>query len=86
MFTLQEWAEPTWNENVLAFSIMLKELVKTCGLKAKTVHPVVSTMLPKANKKLKQYIHTWCPTEKLANQVLEIADKLGYRWSTERVL
>lgn len=52
--------EPTWNDNVLAFSIVLKELVKKCGLKAKTVHPVVSTMLPKANKKLKQYILTWC--------------------------
>lgn len=25
----------------------------------------------------------WCPTEKLANQVLEIADKLGYEWSSE---
>lgn len=52
--------EPTWNDNVLAFSIILKELVKKCGLKAKTVHPVVSTMLPKANRKLKQYILTWC--------------------------
>lgn len=52
--------EPTWNENVLAFVMVLKELVKTCGLKAQTVHPVVSTMLPKANKKLKQYIKTWC--------------------------
>lgn len=52
--------EPTWNENVLAFSIVLKELVKKCRLKAETVHPVVSTMLPKANKKLKQYILTWC--------------------------
>lgn len=52
--------EPTWNDNVLAFSIVLKELVKKCGLKAKTVHPVVSTMLPKANTKLKQYILTWC--------------------------
>lgn len=52
--------EPTWNDNVLAFSIVLKELVKKCGLKAKTVHPVVSTMLPKANRKLKQYILTWC--------------------------
>lgn len=52
--------EPTWNNNVLAFSILLKEFVKSCGLNAKTVHPVISTMLPKANKKLKQYILTWC--------------------------
>lgn len=52
--------EPTWNDNVLAFSILLKEFVRRCGLNAKTVHPVISTMLPKANKKLKQYILTWC--------------------------
>lgn len=52
--------EPTWNEDVIAFSIVLKDLVKKCGLKAKTVHPVVSTMLPRTNKKLKQYILTWC--------------------------
>lgn len=52
--------EPTWNENVLAFSIALKSLVNRLGLKADTVHPVVSTMLPKANKRLKQYILTWC--------------------------
>lgn len=42
--------EPTWN--VLAFGIVLKEVVKSCGLIAKTVHPVVSTMLPRANRKL----------------------------------
>lgn len=52
--------EPTWNDNVLTFSIALKNLVSRLGLKADTVHPVVSTMLPKANKKLKQYILTWC--------------------------
>lgn len=52
--------EPTWNDNVLAFSILLKDFVKECGLTAKTVHPVISTMLPKANKKLEQYILTWC--------------------------
>ena len=44
--------EPTWNDNVLAFGIVLKEVVKSCGLIAKTVHPVVSTMLPRANRKL----------------------------------
>lgn len=44
--------EPTWNDNVLAFGIVLKEVVKSCGLIAKTVHPVVSTMLPRANREL----------------------------------
>lgn len=52
--------EPTWNKNVLDFSLILKDLVKKCGLKAKTVHPVISTMLPKANKNLKEYILKWC--------------------------
>lgn len=52
--------EPTWNKNVLDFSLILKDLVKKCGLKAKTVHPVISTMLPKANKNLKECILKWC--------------------------
>lgn len=52
--------EPTWNNYVLSFSMWLKEFVQNCGLNAKTVHPVVSTMLPKANKNLKEYIEEWC--------------------------
>lgn len=46
-FNVQRMGEPTWNDNVLAFGIVLKEVVKSCG-----VHPVVSTMLPRANRKL----------------------------------
>lgn len=52
--------EPTWNNNVLSFSTVIKSIVKKCGLKAKTVHPVISTMLPKANKNLKKFILQWC--------------------------
>lgn len=52
--------EPTWNKSVLDFAYILKDLVQKCGLKAKTVHPVISTMLPKANKNLKEYILKWC--------------------------
>lgn len=52
--------EPTWNENVPSFALQLKSLVRKCGLMADTVHPVVSTMLPKANKRLKDFILTWC--------------------------
>lgn len=52
--------EPTWNNDVLAFATVLKSIVEKCGLKAKTVHPVVSTMLPKANKNLKKFILQWC--------------------------
>ena len=52
--------EPTWNEAVLDFSYALKDIVKDCGLRAKTVHPVVSTMLPNVNKKLYSFIQEWC--------------------------
>lgn len=48
--------EPTWNDNVLAFG----GVVKSAGLIAKTVHPVVSTMLPKANNKLGNFLQVWC--------------------------
>lgn len=52
--------EPTWNENVLAFGLALRGVVKSTGLVAKTVHPVVSTMLPKANNKLINFLQVWC--------------------------
>lgn len=52
--------EPTWNQGVLAFGIALKGVVRRCGLRADTVHPVVSTMLPRANTKLENFLHVWC--------------------------
>lgn len=52
--------EPTWNQYVLAFGIALKGVVRRCGLRADTVHPVVSTMLPRANTKLENFLHVWC--------------------------
>lgn len=52
--------EPTWNENVLAFGLALKGIAKSAGLVAKTIHPVVSTMLPKANSKLGNFLQVWC--------------------------
>ena len=52
--------EPTFNENVLSFTeIRLKQLVGQY-ISAKTVHPVVSTMLPKSNKNLVLFINEWC--------------------------
>lgn len=45
--------EPTWNDNVA-----LRGVVKSAGLIA--VHPVVSTMLPKANNKLGNFLQVWC--------------------------
>lgn len=54
--------EPTFNEDVLLFTELgLREVVAQEGLEAVTIHPVVSTMLPNANKgKLKRYLHEWC--------------------------
>lgn len=52
--------EPTFNTNVLTFTeFTLKNLVGKY-IYAKTIHPVVSTMLPKANNKLLDFIMEWC--------------------------
>lgn len=52
--------EPTFNWNVIDFtSDKLNGLVAE-HIRAKTVHPVVSTMLPKANKRLEEFLLRWC--------------------------
>lgn len=52
--------EPTFNPNVLDFTEnKLRELVSEY-ITAKTVHPVVSTMLPKSNKNLNDFLLRWC--------------------------
>lgn len=52
--------EPTFNFNVLEFaSKKLKPLVSQY-VNAKTIHPVVSTMLPKSNKRLEEFVLKWC--------------------------
>lgn len=52
--------EPTFNKSVLTFTERhLKGLVGRY-ITAETVHPVVSTMLPKSNKDLARFIHEWC--------------------------
>ena len=53
--------EPTFNLDVLHFtSNKLDDLVKSCGLDAKTIHPVISTMMPKSVVDLKTYLNIWC--------------------------
>lgn len=57
--------EPTFNQNVLEFAKnQLKDLVGRY-IEAKTVHPVVSTMLPKNNPKLESFILEWCDIKNL---------------------
>ena len=52
--------EPTFNQNVLRFAKdELRDLVNKY-IRAKTIHPVVSTMLPKNNPKLEEFILQWC--------------------------
>lgn len=52
--------EPTWNPDVLLFTKgRLRELVREY-IEAKTVHPVVSTMMPKRNKNLIPFLAEWC--------------------------
>ena len=53
--------EPTFNGAVNVFThFYLDEIVKEYGLDAGTVHPVVSTMLPKQNKHLLDFLGYWC--------------------------
>lgn len=52
--------EPTFNPNVLTFAEhRLKDIVSK-HIQAKTIHPVVSTMLPKGNQFLEHFILRWC--------------------------
>lgn len=52
--------EPTWNNEVLAFAEKdLRKLVAKY-IVADTIHPVVSTMLPRGNKELEQFVLEWC--------------------------
>lgn len=52
--------EPTFNFAVLDFAKnSLRNLVSK-HIKAKTIHPVVSTMLPKNNKRLEEFLFEWC--------------------------
>lgn len=52
--------EPTFNQDVLEFSLKLRAYVNVFGVDAAVVHPVVSTMMPKANTKLVQFLKDWC--------------------------
>ena len=52
--------EPTFNKSVLSFTeFKLREVVRQY-IKAKTIHPVVSTMLPKSNKEVVDFLLEWC--------------------------
>lgn len=52
--------EPTFNINVLYFTSNTLRKVVRKFITADTIHPVVSTMLPKSNTFLKDFLSTWC--------------------------
>ena len=51
--------EPTFNFAVLSHAESLKRFVRNI-ITATTVHPVVSTMLPKQNRALPDFLRRWC--------------------------
>ena len=52
--------EPTFNKDVLNFALYYLRPTVRNYIEAKTIHPVVSTMLPKNNPQLKHFISGWC--------------------------
>ena len=52
--------EPTFNENVLTFARYYLRNIVDNYIAADTIHPVVSTMLPAKNRKLKDFLLNWC--------------------------
>lgn len=58
--------EPTFNSNVLIFTKHFLKDVVSEYITADTIHPVVSTMLPKSNKNLVNFIQEWC---KIKNEI-----------------
>lgn len=56
--------EPTFNENVISSAMIIAEMLNCEGsdIKFDTYHPVVSTMMPKDNKKLEVFLHKWVET------------------------
>jgi len=51
--------EPTFNFNVIAHAKLLHKIVRP-HVGNSLIHPVVSTMLPKANKRLVEFLQDWC--------------------------
>lgn len=50
--------EPTWNKNVLDFTKDVRKIIRPI-IGRSLVHPVISTMLPKDNKFLNEYLNEW---------------------------
>lgn len=55
--------EPTFNPDVVWFARHELKPLAEKYITAKTIHPVVSTMLPKNNPHLKSFLMAWCRTK-----------------------
>ena len=51
--------EPTFNFDVIEHAKQLHKIVKPY-IGNSMIHPVISTMLPKANKRLMEFLNEWC--------------------------
>lgn len=52
--------EPTFNPNVISFTVENLRNVILSHVNAKTIHPVISTMLPAGNRNLTKFLMAWC--------------------------
>ena len=56
--------EPTFNPNVITSAEFIAQMLmsENSDVSFDTYHPVVSTMMPKSNKNLKEFLHKWVTT------------------------
>jgi 23S rRNA (adenine2503-C2)-methyltransferase len=56
--------EPTFNPNVITSAKFIAQMLmsENSDVTFDTYHPVVSTMMPKSNKNLKEFLHKWITT------------------------
>jgi 23S rRNA (adenine2503-C2)-methyltransferase len=52
--------EPTWNMAILHVADELKKYLSPFSNNCETIHPVISTMMPKENNKLHEFLYRWC--------------------------
>jgi 23S rRNA (adenine2503-C2)-methyltransferase len=57
--------EPTWNPEVLKFAYDIPALLSE-PIGGSTIHPVVSTMMPRTNKRLESFISEWVYIKNIA--------------------
>lgn len=54
--------EPTFNPNVIYSAALIGDMITNMGFGFDEYHPVVSTMMPKSNKNLIEFLHNWIKT------------------------